>query len=128
VQAAIEICGAKCDGAYLGSTALTYEPGRVTASDYHFAIGSAAASCLVFQTVFLPLTKLNAPSRVTILDGTHNTMAPSFEYLDRVFLPPAKLMGFDATPHTITNTAIIENFSPSKFQSKNPAGNCVCSR
>jgi RNA 3'-terminal phosphate cyclase (ATP) len=96
VQAAAEICGAKCEGVHLGSTALTFEPAEVKAGDYHFAIGSAGATCLIFQTIFLPLAKLNAPSRVTILGGTHNTMAPCFEYLDRVFLPLAKGMGFDA--------------------------------
>lgn len=96
VQAAMEICGAKCEGAHLGSTALTFEPGEVKAGVYHFAIGSAGASCLVFQTIFLPLAKLAEPSRVTILGGTHNTMAPSFEYLQRVFLPLAKRMGFEA--------------------------------
>jgi RNA 3'-terminal phosphate cyclase (ATP) len=96
VQAAVEICGATCDGAHLGSTMLTFAPAEVKAGDYHFAIGSAGASCLVFQTVFLPLAKLNMPSRVTIQGGTHNTMAPSFEYLDRVFLPLARRMGFNA--------------------------------
>jgi RNA 3'-terminal phosphate cyclase (ATP) len=96
VQAAVEVCGATCEGAHLGSTVLTFEPGAVKPGDYHFAIGSAGASCLVFQTIFLPLAKLNAPSRVTILGGTHNTMAPSFEYLDHVFLPLVKRMGFEA--------------------------------
>jgi RNA 3'-terminal phosphate cyclase (ATP) len=97
VRAAAEICGAKLAGDAMGSTVLEFVPGATSPGDYSFAIGSAGASCLVFQTVFLPLARQLVPSRITITGGTHNAMAPCFEYLDRVFLPMASRMGFDAS-------------------------------
>lgn len=96
VRAAAQICGAKVKGAELGSTALDFVPGEIAAGDYHFAIGSAGAACLVFQTIFLPLARQDKASRVVIEGGTHNLAAPSFEYLDRAFLPVVRCMGFDA--------------------------------
>lgn len=82
VRAAAQICEADVKGAELGSTALDFVPGEIVPGDYHFAIGSAGASCLVFQTVFLPLARQEKASRVVIEGGTHNTQAPSFEFLD----------------------------------------------
>lgn len=96
VRAAAQICGGDVKGAELGATALDFVPGTITPGDYHFAIGSAGAACLVFQTIFLPLARQATPSRVVIEGGTHNISAPSFEYLDRVFLPAVRPTGFEA--------------------------------
>src|SRR5262245_3727396 len=49
VKAAAQISDGKAQGAELGSTALTFEPGEIRAGDYGFAIGSAGATSLVFQ-------------------------------------------------------------------------------
>lgn len=96
VKAAAEISGAKITGAELGSASVTFVPAEVRAGDYHFAIGSAGATALVFQTVFLPLARQAVASRVTIEGGTHNLAAPPFEFLERAFLPAVAKMGFDA--------------------------------
>ncbi|MFZ5676231.1 MAG: RNA 3'-terminal phosphate cyclase [Pseudomonadota bacterium] len=97
VRAAARICGAEIKGAELGATALDFVPGGIVPGDYHFAIGSAGAACLVFQTIFLPLARQDKPSRVVIEGGTHNMAAPSFDYLARVFLAAIRPMGFSAT-------------------------------
>lgn len=52
VRAAAQISTAQVKGAELGATALDFVPGEITPGDYHFAIGSAGAACLVFQTIF----------------------------------------------------------------------------
>lgn len=96
VRAAAQICGADVKGAELGATALDFVPGEIVPGEYHFTIGSAGAACLVFQTVFLPLARQATASRVIIEGGTHNMSAPSFEYLDRVFLPAILPTGFEA--------------------------------
>ena len=43
-----------------------------------------------------PLLLADAPSEVVIEGGTHNPMAPTFEFLDRTFLPQVRRMGVDA--------------------------------
>ncbi|QGM44321.1 RNA 3'-terminal phosphate cyclase [Methylocystis heyeri] len=94
VKAAAEICGARIDGAEVGSTSLVFAPGPVRAGDYVFNIGSAGSTSLVLQTVLLPLALAGAPSRVTIQGGTNNVGAPPFEFLDRAFLPLLRRMGY----------------------------------
>jgi RNA 3'-terminal phosphate cyclase (ATP) len=93
VKAAAEIVGAKTEGAALGSSKLVFMPSTVRAGDYTFAIGSAGSTILVFQTVLPILLQADAPSRVVLSGGTHNPMAPTFDYLQRVFLPLLARMG-----------------------------------
>ncbi|MGE0241669.1 MAG: RNA 3'-terminal phosphate cyclase [Parvibaculaceae bacterium] len=96
VKAAALISAAQVTGVELGATELTFVPGEVRAGQYDFVIGSAGATALVFQTVFLPLARQASDSRVTIEGGTHNLSAPPFEFLERAFLPAVARMGFDA--------------------------------
>src|SRR5437773_5766790 len=51
VLAARDVCGAQVEGAALGSTALTFSPGKGRPGRYKFAVGTAGSGTLVFQTV-----------------------------------------------------------------------------
>ncbi len=96
VKAAAAICGAKVDGADVGSTRLRFEPGSPQTGEYAFNIGSAGSTSLVLQTVLLPLALAGGASRITLQGGTHNNGAPPFEFLDRAFLPLIRRIGFNA--------------------------------
>ena len=85
VKAAAEVCGGRLAGAAVGSRELTFEPGEVLRGDYTFDIGTAGSTTLVLQTVLPALIACEGPSRVTVIGGTHNPMAPCFEYLRDVF-------------------------------------------
>jgi RNA 3'-terminal phosphate cyclase (ATP) len=94
VQAAGTISNAEVSGAELGSTALVFRPGRVRGDEYRFAIGGAGSTTLVFQTILLPLLLgASAPSAILFEGGTHNPMAPPFDFLERCFLPLLARMG-----------------------------------
>ena len=93
VEAACAIGGATCEGASVGSSEITFTPGRVVADEYRFAVGTAGSTSLVLQTVLTPLLLEDAPSRLVLEGGTHNMMAPPFEFLERVFLPIVDRMG-----------------------------------
>jgi RNA 3'-terminal phosphate cyclase (ATP) len=96
VDAAREICGAKCSDAAIGSTTLDFEPGAVRAGEYSFDIGSAGSASLVGQTVLPGLFTANDKGTVTITGGTHNAWAPPFDFLRESFLPAIAGMGFKA--------------------------------
>lgn len=96
VQAACEICGGQCHGAALGSKALDFEPGPVRGGDFSFDIGSAGSASLVIQTVLPALFLADRPSTVTVTGGTHNPMAPPFDFLAETFLPAIATAGFRA--------------------------------
>ena len=93
VEAALAVGGAYAEGVAVGSSELTFAPGRATSGEYRFAVGTAGSACLVLQTILMPLLLAAAPSRLVLEGGTHNMMAPPFEFIDRVFLPVINRMG-----------------------------------
>lgn len=93
VAAAAAICDAEVRGAAVGATELELVPKTIRNGDWTFAIGTAGSCGLVFQTVLMPLLGAPGPSRVVIEGGTHNSMAPPFEFLARAFLPVIAKMG-----------------------------------
>lgn len=95
-RAAREISGGRCKGDALGSKVLDFEPGPVRSGDYHFDIGSAGSASLVIQTVLPALFLADKPSRVTVAGGTHNPMAPPYDFLSETFLPAVSTAGFSA--------------------------------
>lgn len=83
VRAAAAVGQARTAGAALKSTDLVFEPGEVRAGAYHFPIGTAGATGLVLQTVYLPLAlRGGAASTVTLEGGTHNDHSPCYHFLD----------------------------------------------
>lgn len=96
VRAAAKIGNAQLEGDAVNSQTLTFIPGEVSGGDYQFSIGTAGSTLLVLQTILPPLMLADAASTVEIEGGTHNGMAPSFDYIQRVFLPLLKRMGAEA--------------------------------
>ena len=90
VVATAAVCGAEVTGAVLGSAELTFIPPAVArwpGGDFAFDIGSAGSVTLVLQAV-LPLALLaDGPSVIRVTGGTHNPMAPPFEFLCDSLLP-----------------------------------------
>ena len=93
VQAAVAVCGAKVEGAELGSQTLVFEPGPVRPGDYAFNVGTAGSCTLVLQTVLPALMRCAESSRVSLSGGTHNPMAPPFHFLERCFAPLLRRLG-----------------------------------
>lgn len=93
VEAACVIGAAETTGLSVGSSELTFRPGKVIPGDYHFAVGTAGSTGLVLQTVLMPLILADGTSRLVLEGGTHNMLAPPFDFIDRCFLPIINRMG-----------------------------------
>jgi RNA 3'-terminal phosphate cyclase (ATP) len=93
VRAAAQVGAAQVQGAEVGARELTFTPGEVKAGDHRFAVGSAGSCTLVLQTVLPPLLLAKGTSRLTLEGGTHNPKAPTFDFLDRVYLPLVERLG-----------------------------------
>jgi RNA 3'-terminal phosphate cyclase (ATP) len=93
VQAAATISGAEVEGAKVGSTQLSFSPGKVQGGNYSFSIGTAGSCTLVLQTVLPALLTAKQDSQITLSGGTHNTMSPPFHFLQRAFIPLLNRMG-----------------------------------
>lgn len=99
VEAACAVGRAEAECATPGSTALTFRPGKPTAGDHAFCVGTAGSTTLVFQTVLPALLMTGGTSTLHLQGGTHNPSAPPFDFLDRVFFPILRRLGatVDAT-------------------------------
>ncbi len=93
VRAAANVCGAELVGAELGASRLEFSPRAIVHGHHHFAVGSAGSSTLVFQTVLWPLLVSPGSSTVVFEGGTHNPLAPPFEFIAHAFLPVLRRLG-----------------------------------
>ena len=93
VMAAKSICSAHVEGAQQGSQRLVFRPQRVVPGDYNFSIATAGSTTLVLQTVLPALMLATAPSNLRLEGGTHNPMAPPYEFISESFLPLIQRMG-----------------------------------
>ena len=93
IEAACRIGGADCEGLAVGASEVAFTPGKVVPGDYRFAVGTAGSTGLVLQTVLLPLCLADGPSRLVLEGGTHNMLAPPFDFIAKSFLPIIRRMG-----------------------------------
>jgi len=93
VRAAAEVSGATLSGDEIGSKELIFKPGAVRAGTYRFAIGSAGSATLVLQTILPALLKAEGTSSLVIEGGTHNSMAPTWDSIERAFFPLVRRLG-----------------------------------
>jgi RNA 3'-terminal phosphate cyclase len=65
---------------------LTFAPQQIIPGRYHFAVGTAGSSTLVLQTLLPALLTAPTRSELVLEGGTHNPLAPSFDFLEKTFL------------------------------------------
>lgn len=92
-NAAARICNAHCKGVEIGASEITFEPNPICAGHYEFQIGSAGSTSLVSQTVLPALLTADGKSTLVIEGGTHNPMAPTFDFIQQSYLPQLAKFG-----------------------------------
>ncbi len=101
VQALARITEADLEGAALGSSSLTFFPGRLAGGTYRFDVaqqtGSAGSVTLLAQTLLPVLAWARQPSTLILSGGTHVPWSPPFHYFAAVFLPALEEMGLTTT-------------------------------
>ncbi|MGD0818969.1 MAG: RNA 3'-terminal phosphate cyclase [Methanomassiliicoccales archaeon] len=95
VKGVAEVCHAMVDGAIVGSTSLTFEPGVVEAGDYRFDVGTAGSITLVLQACMLACARTRARTEFDIIGGTNVRMSPPSDYLEHVLFPLLRTMGYE---------------------------------
>jgi RNA 3'-terminal phosphate cyclase (ATP) len=90
-----ELCRASMEGASVGSTSLTFEPGIVEAGDYRFDVGTAGSITLVLQACMLACARSRARTEFDIIGGTNVRMSPPSDYLEHVLFPLMRTLGYD---------------------------------
>lgn len=98
VTGAAAVGNATVEGAELGSSTVEFHPGGISTDPRVLDVGTAGATSLLLQCLFYPLA-ISGGAHLTLRGGTHVTFSPSFDYIDRVWLPMLRCYGFDATLH-----------------------------
>lgn len=93
VRAAARISDARTEGDEPKSEELWFSPGTIRTGYHEFDIGTAGSTTLVLQTLLPALMLAREPTELLIHGGTHNPMAPSFEFIKQAFLPLLNRMG-----------------------------------
>ncbi|WP_028582661.1 RNA 3'-terminal phosphate cyclase [Desulfogranum japonicum] len=96
IQAATQIGEAEVRGAKVGGLELEFCPCIIKPGNYHFSIGTAGSCTLVLQAILPALMVADGASEVILEGGTHNPMAPPYDYLANTFLPVLSKMGVEA--------------------------------
>ena len=94
VLATAEICGAKLEGAELGSEDLLFIPKKIKAGTYQFAVDTGGSVSLVLQSVLLPLAVQKMKSHISVAGGTYTPQAPTAEFFAETLVPRMNQMGY----------------------------------
>jgi len=93
ILAANQVCGGDLDGAVMGSQTLSFRPGQVQAGHYDISIGMAGSVTEVLLCLLPALMQADGGSSLLLQGGTHIPGSPSFDFLQRVFIPVLEQMG-----------------------------------
>jgi RNA 3'-terminal phosphate cyclase (ATP) len=95
VRAAQAVCGARTEGAELGSCRLLFEPGPVRPGRYLLDAGASGCVAHLVQILALPLGLAGGASTLKLTGLTHDDAAPAVPYLSFVWLPLMRNLGHD---------------------------------
>jgi len=103
IRAVSDLCNAELKGAEIGSTEIFFTPKDISKDLLRVKIDTAGSIGLLLQTIFLACSKTDLwcahykKIRVEISGGgTFGKWAPSVYYLQNVFLPVVRQLGFNA--------------------------------
>ena len=97
VEAVAALCEARLDGAQMGSTHLTFEPGEIKPCGIKVDIGTAGASTLVLQALVLAAGRSDGSTAVEIVGGTHVAWSPPVDYFRDVFSYHLRKIGIEVS-------------------------------
>ncbi len=93
VEAMKLLINAQVKGAMIGSSEIEFIPDKIVAGKYQFSVGSAGSTTLLFQTLLPVLMRTGVNTCLQLTGGTHNPMAPGFDFIRTVFLPVLAQIG-----------------------------------
>jgi len=95
VESVAMICGAELEGCSLGSTRLSFRPGKIKGGYYEIDIGTAGSISLFLQCIMPACMHAPETVRIKVTGGTDAAWAPTIDYLRFVTLEALARMGYD---------------------------------
>ncbi len=101
ISALAEAACAKTSGLKIGSSEITFVPGRRRGGRFCFDVKTAGSTTLILQSLVPVLAFADERSTVTLIGGTNNPLAPQFDYIMNVLNPVLAAMGLTYDLHVI---------------------------
>jgi RNA 3'-phosphate cyclase len=96
IEAASRVAGGKVDGLAIGSTEISFMPGRIEAGKYSFDVKTAGSLTLIMQALLPILAFGSGDSEVALSGGTDVPWSPPVDYFKQILLPNLGCFGVDA--------------------------------
>ena len=97
VKAVAEMCGARVEGARVGSSELVFRPGdRINGGEYRWDIGTAGSTTMVALAVLPVALFASSDTSFVLSGGVFQDFAPSPYHMQRVLLATLGGMGIEA--------------------------------
>jgi len=102
LKAAAELCNGKLVGAKIGSTEISFAPGKISKGGIRIEIPTAGSIGLILQVLQLACSKAPFPIEIEVRGGADfGKFAPPLLYLKNVILPYLSKMGYESELHTL---------------------------
>ena len=89
-----EICDADIQGAFVGSTEVTFAPRSIKGGEFRAEIGTAGSITLLLQAALIPALHSEKEVVIEATGGTDVPWSPTSDYFRHVFLEHLRRMGF----------------------------------
>jgi len=97
VTACASLCGGEVERAQVGSSEITYRPGRsIRGGAWEWDIGTAGSTTMLAMSLLLVGCFADKPSAFTLKGGLFQDFAPSAHHMRGVLMPLLRRMGVDA--------------------------------
>jgi RNA 3'-terminal phosphate cyclase (ATP) len=96
VRGVAMLCEAEVEGAEVGSTQITFVPGKMRPGRYRLDVGTAGSVTLVLQACLLASARCHEEMRFEIVGGTNVRWSPSIDFYRRLLFPKLASLGFHA--------------------------------
>ncbi|MGZ4941201.1 MAG: RNA 3'-terminal phosphate cyclase [Halobacteriota archaeon] len=101
IHAIAQAACAETSGLRIGSSEITFSPGRRRGGTFRFDIKTAGSTTLILQSLIPVLAFADERSAVTLIGGTNNPLAPQVDYIVNVLNPILAAMGLTYDLHLI---------------------------
>lgn len=94
VDAMARLCEASVEGSEIGSTQVSFSPGKLKSGEFSFEIGTAGSITLLLQTLLPALAFAPGECKLKLTGGTHVQWSPAWEYFEHVLVPTLEKMSY----------------------------------
>jgi len=112
------LANAELSGDEVGSSSISFKPGKVTGGDFEFNVGTAGSVTLVLQAILPVALMAERPVSGRIVGGTEVKWSPTVDYFDRVFLKGLHAMGVDVSVELVRSGYYPKGGGIIRFQAK----------